>query len=108
MSMSRFDNILLRLKQELQVTRDKEVSAVLGLGSTNLAARKKRGTFPELHLRAAAQKHPELGIDVDYVLTGKKTEAADAAGRAKASVRRREAQINEALSVLSRDSGSVV
>ena len=34
------------------------------------SARKKRGVFPEKELYALAAKRPELGLDVDYVLTG--------------------------------------
>lgn len=36
-----------------------------------LSARKARGSFPEKELRALAQRRPDLGIDVNYVLTGK-------------------------------------
>ncbi len=43
---------------------------MLGIGEKAFNARKKRGSFPEKELRALAQQRPELGIDVEYVLTG--------------------------------------
>lgn len=59
-----------RLKAALRLSKDKEVAEVLGLGEKAFNARKTRGAFPEKELRALAQQRPELGIDVDYVLTG--------------------------------------
>jgi len=61
---------LNRLKTALGKTKDKEVAEELGLGEKAFNARKTRGSFPEKELRALAQQRPELGIDVEYVLTG--------------------------------------
>jgi transcriptional regulator with XRE-family HTH domain len=61
---------LMRLKAELCVTRDKEVAAALGMSPVALSARIKRDSFPKDKLFALAQKSPELGIDVDFVLAG--------------------------------------
>lgn len=65
-----FNDKLNRLKTVLGVTKDKEVGEALSLKEKAFNARKTRGSFPEKELRALAQQRPELGIDVDYVLTG--------------------------------------
>lgn len=71
-----FLHIINRLKTVLGITKDKEVAEALGLKETALNVRKKRNSFPDRELRALAQQRPELGIDVDYVLTGQTKEAA--------------------------------
>ncbi len=68
--MNFFEEATLRLKQQLQKTQDKEIAATLGLSPRAWAGRKQSGSFPEKELRALAQQRPELGIDVEYVLTG--------------------------------------
>lgn len=73
--MNLFSDCLDRLKPFLRVSKDQEVAAALGLSKTAFSERKKRGSFPDRELRALAQQRPELGIDVDYVLTGITTEA---------------------------------
>ena len=50
---------------------DQEVADVLGMSKAAFSARKKRGSFPENELYALAAKHPDLGLDVGYVMTGK-------------------------------------
>ncbi|WP_198321699.1 helix-turn-helix domain-containing protein [Methylococcus sp. BF19-07] len=72
--MSDFEKILLRLKEQLGASDDKDVAELLGLTDKALSARKRRNAFPEDKLRALAQQRPELGIDVAYVLTGRWTE----------------------------------
>lgn len=69
--MDFFPEVLTRLKHALRVSKDQEVAQALDLSKTAFSERKKRGAFPEKELRALAAKRPELGIDVDYVLTGK-------------------------------------
>lgn len=68
--MNFFSDCLSRLKPMLRVSKDQEVAAALGLSKTAFSERKKRGSFPDRELRALAKQRPELGIDVDYVLTG--------------------------------------
>lgn len=68
--MNLFSDCLDRLKPFLRVSKDQEVAAALGLSKTAFSERKKRGSFPDRELRALAQQRPELGIDVEYVLTG--------------------------------------
>lgn len=68
--MKIFDASLLRLKQATKVTSDQEVAELLGMTKAALSDRKRRDAFPADKLRALAQQRPELGIDVDYVLTG--------------------------------------
>ena len=65
-----FDQQLSRLKKVLEVREDQEAATALGMTKAAFSARKTRGSFPEKELRALAQQHPELGIDVEYVLTG--------------------------------------
>ena len=65
-----FDEATLRLKQQLKVTEDKQAAEALGMTGNAWTMRKRRNSFPEKELRALAQQRPELGIDVEYVLTG--------------------------------------
>ena len=65
-----FDQQLFRLKEALTAHEDQEVAVALGMTKAAFSARKKRGVFPEKELYALAAKRPELGLDVDYVLTG--------------------------------------
>ena len=65
-----FEEAALRLKQQLKVTEDKQVAESLGMTGNAWTMRKRRNSFPEKELRALAQQRPELGIDVEYVLTG--------------------------------------
>ena len=68
--MDFFSDALSRLKYVLHVSKDGEVAEALGFSKTAFSERKKRGSFPTDELRALAQRRPDLGIDVDYVLTG--------------------------------------
>ncbi|HEY0954010.1 MAG TPA: helix-turn-helix domain-containing protein [Roseateles sp.] len=68
--MDFFSEALARLKHELRVSKDQEVAALLGLGKTAFSERKKRGSFPHKEVLALVDARPELGIDVNYVLTG--------------------------------------
>ena len=85
-----FLHIVNRLKTVLGLTKDKEVAEALGLKETAFNVRKSRNSFPEKELRALAQRRPELGIDVDYVLTGQTTRAAAAQAVANMGARFRE------------------
>ena len=76
--MNFFDEAALRLKQQLKVTEDKAAAEALGMSARAWAGRKERGSFPEKELRALAQQRPDLGIDVDYVLTGQSARQAAA------------------------------
>ena len=62
-----------RLKTALGLSKDKEVAAALGMSDKALNARKARGSFPERELRSLGQARPELALDVDYVLSGKRS-----------------------------------
>lgn len=73
-----FSEATLRLMQQLGVTKNKEVAEILGNSEKGWAARRRRNAFPEKDLRALAQQRPELGIDVNYVLTGVRAVAATA------------------------------
>lgn len=66
-----FDQKILRLKQCLNVTTDKEVAEILGMSKSALAERKRRDAFPEKALQALAVEKPE--IDLLYVLTGERS-----------------------------------
>jgi len=68
--MNFFDEAALRLKQQLKVTEDKQVAETLEMTGNAWTKRKLRGAFPEKELYTLAAKRPELGLDVDYVLTG--------------------------------------
>lgn len=65
-----FEQVLLRLKEQLHLQADKEVAAALGMSPTAFNDRKKRDAFPEDKLLALSVKKPELQLDVTYTLTG--------------------------------------
>lgn len=75
---STFADSLARLKQQLGLSTDRDVAALLGLTEKAFNARKSRGSFPEDKLFALATRRPELGVDPEFVLSGK-----DKAGRVK-------------------------
>lgn len=64
------------VEEQLGVQTDREVADALGLSDKALNARKARGVFPEDKLFALAAKRPDLGIDVGYVLSGRRPEPA--------------------------------
>lgn len=66
--MKFFEEIALRLKQQLKVTEDKQLAEALGMTGKAWTARKRRESFPEEKLWALAAQRPD--IDVGYVLTG--------------------------------------
>lgn len=66
-----FDEVTLRLKQQLGVTQDKEVAAYLRIRSSAFAARKRRGSVPEKEIFALAGRRPDLDLDLDYVMNGR-------------------------------------
>lgn len=68
--MNFFEEAALRLKQQLKATEDKQVAEALGMTGSAWTQRKKRNSFPEKELYALVAKRPDLGLDVDYVLTG--------------------------------------
>ena len=68
-----FVDFLTRIKQELDFKNDKDVADFLGLEIKAFSARKQRNSIPKDKLRAAAQARPEMNIDVEYILTGSRT-----------------------------------
>lgn len=74
--MNYFEEVTLRLKQQLKVTEDKEAAAVLGLSEGSWKMRKKRESFPEKELWALVAKQPDLKLDVGYILNGIKDSEA--------------------------------
>lgn len=68
--MNYFEETTLRLKQVFKVNEDQEVAELLGLSKRAWAGRKQRGSFPEKELYAYAGMHPELNLDVRYILHG--------------------------------------
>lgn len=76
--MNSFEEAALRLKQQLRVSDDSQAAQAIGMSPRAWAGRKKNDSFPADKLRALVQQRPELGIDVDYVLTGQSTQAAAA------------------------------
>ena len=103
--MNLFEETTLRLKQQLKVTEDKQVAEILGMTGNAWTMRKRRSSFPETELYALAAKRPDLGIDVDYVLTGtteteslRQRDALHAAGGVSAAQRAAHRQEVELLS----------
>jgi hypothetical protein len=79
--MNFFEEASLRLKQQLGVAQDKEAAAMLGLTPRAWAGRKERGAFPTKEIFALAAKKPELGLDVDLIVTGSSTKMTTATTR---------------------------
>lgn len=68
--MNNFIDIMNRLKLSLSISSDNEVASLLGISQSAFAGRKKRNSFPSEQLRLVALKHPELNLDVEYILNG--------------------------------------
>lgn len=64
-----------RLKEQIGLSKDKEVAEALGLGEKAFNARKARASFPEREVLALATSRPELALDVTYILTGERVSA---------------------------------
>ena len=75
--MKNFTDIVNRLKTALSVSMDKDVAEYLNLTKSAFAERKRRGVFPEDALRLLELRHPELKLDVDYILTGNSDTASE-------------------------------
>ena len=87
-----FDQISLRLKQQLGVTTDKEMAEALGMSKTAFAERKRRGVFPAENVAVLAGKNKN--IDVEYVLTG-------ASSKARGNLAQAIEQVNEYVRAIS-------
>ncbi len=83
--MSEFEKGLLRLKQQLGVSADKEAADLLGLSDKALNARKRRESFPIKEVFALAAQRPELGLDPDWIVTGSSSKM-ETAGNDEASL----------------------
>lgn len=94
-----FEEATLRLKQQLKVTEDKQVAEALGINGKAFTARKRRDAFPEKELLALTARRPELLVDVDYVLTGKRSMAYSLAKLASAGQRVRQVREEAGLSI---------
>jgi hypothetical protein len=68
--MNSFEEILGRLKLEMRLTADQEVAAAFRMSKEAFSTRKKRDRFPVDKLKSLAFDQPEIGIDVQFVLTG--------------------------------------
>lgn len=66
--MTTFDLITSRLKYALRTDQDQKIAGHLGLSKGAFSERKRRNAFPENNLRSLAQRCPELGLDVAYIL----------------------------------------
>lgn len=71
--MENFKKILLRLKNELSVETDNQIAEFLGLTPAAFRTRKNRNSFPVHQLTEFVLSHPELDLDLDYILGNVKT-----------------------------------
>lgn len=76
--MNSFQEKLLRLKNELKISTDKDIAATLYMKPTAFAERKKTNSFPEKELFALKAKRPDLNLDIDYILLGTRREVFEA------------------------------
>ena len=88
-----FVDFLTRIKQELDFKNDKDVADFLGLEIKAFSARKKRNSVPQDKLRAAAQAHPEMEIDVEYILTGNRIKQKNLQKRNKIKLSQEEQEL---------------
>ena len=65
---------LERLKASLGVSDDQALAQSLGMTKAALLGKKARGAWPEEEVRVLALRYPELGLDLDWVLTGESQE----------------------------------
>ncbi|MDR0635201.1 MAG: helix-turn-helix domain containing protein [Azoarcus sp.] len=65
---------LERLKASLGVSDDQALAQSLGMTKAALLGKKARGAWPEEEVRALSLRYPELGLDLDWVLTGESQE----------------------------------
>lgn len=79
--MNLFDEQVLRLKQATKVTADQDVAKLLSMTKAAFSERKKRGSFPTKELLALAAQQPDLGLDVDWIVTGSSVKMATANSR---------------------------
>lgn len=68
--MKNFIDIANRLKLVLKLDKDGDIAEFLEMSQPAFAGRKKRNSFPEEQLRLIATKHPELNLDIEYILNG--------------------------------------
>lgn len=73
--MNKFDEQLLRLKQAVKLTADKDVAELLGMTKAAFSDRKKRGVFPDDKLFTLATLRPDLRLDVLGILVGQEKDA---------------------------------
>lgn len=78
-----FERAALRLKEVLGMQTDKDLASLLEMDVSAFNKRKTRGSFPEDKVLAFVAKHPDLDIDMDYVLTGSKHNKDEAMQRLK-------------------------
>lgn len=70
MKKKEFDQILMRLKAQLNISQNKKIASLLGMTYDGFYARRQRDSFPEEKLRILSEQRPELKLDVEYILTG--------------------------------------
>lgn len=68
--MDEFEEQVQRLKLVLGLRQDQEVAAALGMTKASFSDRRRRGAFPGERVVGLKASHP--GLDVVYVLTGKR------------------------------------
>jgi hypothetical protein len=68
--MDKFEEQVQRLKLVLGLRQDQEVAAALGMTKASFSDRRRRGAFPGERVVGLKASHP--GLDVVYVLTGKR------------------------------------
>ncbi|CBJ40037.1 putative Transcriptional regulator (putative DNA-binding phage protein) (plasmid) [Ralstonia solanacearum CMR15] len=92
--MPNFEKSLLRLKEQLGVSTDKDAADLLGMSDKALNARKRRDSFPTKEVFALAAQRPELGIDPDWIVTGSSNQL-ETAGNREASLLQCFRQLND-------------
>ena len=65
-----FEEQLNRAKEILHITSDKDFAELLGINAKTFSRNRRKFEFPELELRALANKRPDLPLEFDYIYTG--------------------------------------
>lgn len=100
--MDSFKEKLLRLKNELKISTDKEVAEALGMKPTAFAERKKTNSFPDKQVFELARQKPDL--DIDYILLGHRRKVFE---RMEQEALKDMAKADEPLFNIHRDLGNV-
>ena len=81
-----FERALQRLKNATGLYADSDIAALLQLSQSTFASRKCRNSFPEDALRRLILRQPWQDIDLEFIITGRKSDFEQINQRFKSAV----------------------